>query len=303
MLLRTLLSMRKMITVILLASITIAIVSVIHTISPQALSAVYAQGSNKNINSSIYDLASNGTLANILSKNLVNYLNESASIIKLTSVIPDVSNAEFANKINSSLHGIADSDDVKKRQIADNILQHSDNLEAITFLMPNGDMYMQEPYSRQLDLSRNNFAFRDYYQGAIETKQAFLGDAIVSSSTGETVALISVPIYSQKNQSLLGIWSGVLNLSKFYDKLQSLSLPDDIRVIYTDSNGQKIGDSNSLLSNKAESFAELNSFKNGKFGKAGNGSETINGTRFLVSYAPISILSKTWVVMVMTNLG
>ena len=295
--------MRKMIIVILLVSITIAIVSVIHTILPQASSAVYAQGSNKNINSSLYDLASNGTLANILSKNLANYLNESASIIKITSMIPDVSNAQFANKINSSLHGIADSDDVKKRQIADNILQHSDTLEAITFLMPNGDMYMEEPYSRQLDLSRNNFAFRDYYQGAIETKQAFLGDAIVSSSTGETVALISVPIYSQKNQSLLGIWSGVLNLSKFHNKLQSLILPDDIRVIYTDGNGQKFGDSNSLLSNKSESFAELNSFKNGKSGKAGNGLETINGTKFLVSYAPVSILSKTWVVIVMTNLG
>jgi sensor domain CHASE-containing protein len=169
--------------------------------------------------------------------------------------------------------------------------------------MPNGDMYMEEPYNRQLDLSRNNFAFRDYYQGAIETKQAFLGDAIVSSSTGEKVALISVPIYSQKNQSLLGIWSGVLNLSKFYHKLQSLNLPDDVRVVYADGNGQKIGDSNSLLSNKSESFAELNSFKNGKSGKAGNGSETINGTRFLVSYAPVSILSKTWVIMVMTNLG
>ena len=292
-----------MITVILLVSITIAVVSFIHTISPQSSSAVYAQGSNKNINSSLYDLASKGTLANILSNNLVNYLNESASIIKITSMIPDVSNAKFANKINSSLHGIADSDDVKKRQIADNILQHSDTLEAITFLMPNGDMYMEEPYNRQLDLSRNNFAFRDYYQGAIETKQAFLGDAIVSSSTGEKVALISVPIYSQKNQSLLGIWSGVLNLSKFYHKLQSLNLPDNVRVVYTDGNGQKIGDSNSLLSNKFESFAELNSFKSGKSGKAGNGSETINGARFLVSYAPVSILSKTWVIMVMTNLG
>ena len=117
-----------MTTIILLVSVTIAIVSVIHTISPQASSAVYAQGSNKNINSSLYDLASNGTLANILSKNLVNYLNESASIIKITSMIPDIRNAQFANKINSSLHGIADSDDVKKRQIADNILQHSDTL-------------------------------------------------------------------------------------------------------------------------------------------------------------------------------
>ena len=39
--------MRKMITVILLVSITIAVVSFIHTISPQSSSAVYAQGSNK----------------------------------------------------------------------------------------------------------------------------------------------------------------------------------------------------------------------------------------------------------------
>jgi len=57
-----------MIAVILLTSITIAIMSVLHTISLQASSAVYSQGSN-NINSSIYDLASNGTLANILSNN------------------------------------------------------------------------------------------------------------------------------------------------------------------------------------------------------------------------------------------
>jgi hypothetical protein len=61
-----------------------------------------------------------------------------------------------------------------------------------------------------------------------------------------------------------------------------LNLPYDIRVIYTDGNGQKIGDSNSLLSNKSESFADLNSFKNGK---SGNCSETINGTKFLVSYS------------------
>ena len=292
-----------MIAAIMLASLTIAIVSFIHTISPQASNAVYAQSSKKNINSSVYNLATNGTLANILSNNLVNYLNESATIIKLTSMIPEVGNVEFATKINGSLHGIADSEDVKKRQIADNILQHSESLEAITFLVPNGDMYMEEPYSRQLDLSKNNFAFRGYYQGSIETKQTFLDNAIFSSSTGETVALISVPIYSQKNQSILGIWSGVLNLSKFNDKLQSLNLPDDIRAVYVDGNGQKIGDSNSLLSNKSESFAEFNSFKNGKAGKAGNGTETINGTTYLVSYAPASILSKTWVVMVMSNPG
>jgi hypothetical protein len=90
---------------------------------------------------------------------------------------------------------------------------------------------------------------------------------------------------------------------KFNNILQTLSLPDDTRVVHVDGNWQKIADSNSPVSNKSESFMDLISFKNGKSGKAGNGSETINGTKFLVSYAPVSILSKTWVVMVMTNLG
>lgn len=264
---------------------------------------LYAQDGTKNNTSSLYELANNGTLAKILSGNLVNYLNESASILEITSMIPEVSNAQYADKINSSLHGISNSYDVEKRQIADSILKYADTFEAITFLLPNGDMYMEEPYDRQLRLSRDNFAFRDYYQGAINTKQAFLGDVIVSSSTGEKVALISVPIYLKKDPSLLGIWSGTLNLSKFNNMLQSLSLPNALRVVYVDGNGQKIADSNSLLSNKSESFADLNSFKSGKPGKSGNTSEVINGTEFLVSYAPVDVLSKTWIVMVMMQPG
>lgn len=293
--------MRKNITVAFL--MLIALGSISYMLWTHISNIVYAQDGTKNNTSSLYELANSGTLAKILSGNLVNYLNESASILEITSMIPEVSNAQYADKINSSLHGISDSYDVEKRQIADSILKHTDVFEAITFLLPNGDMYMEEPYDRQLRLSRDNFAFRDYYQGAINTKQAFLGDVIVSSSTGEKVALISVPIYLKKDPSLLGIWSGTLNLSKFNNMLQSLSLPNDLRVVYVDGNGQKIADSNSLLSNKSESFADLNSFKSGKSGKSGNTSEVINGTEFLVSYAPVDVLSKTWIVMVMMQPG
>lgn len=266
-------------------------------------SNVYAQDYTNNNNSSLYQLANNGTLAKILSGNLVNYLNESASILQITSMMPEVRNVQYADKINSSLHGISGSDDVEKRQIADRILKYVDTFEAITYLLPNGDMYMEEPYDRQLGQGRDNFAFRDYYQGAVNTKKAFLGDVIVSSSTGDKVALISVPIYLNKDPSLLGIWSGTLNLSKFNNILQSLSLPNDLRVVYVDGKGQKIADSNSLLSNKSESFADLNSFKSGKSGKSGNTSEVINGKEFLVSYAPVDVLSKTWIVMVMMQPG
>ena len=135
-------------------------------------SNVYAQDYTNNNNSSLYQLANNGTLAKILSGNLVNYLNESASILQITSMMPEVRNVQYADKINSSLHGISGSDDVEKRQIADRILKYVDTFEAITYLLPNGDMYMEEPYDRQLGQGRDNFAFRDYYQGAVNTKKS-----------------------------------------------------------------------------------------------------------------------------------
>ncbi len=110
-------------------------------------SNVYAQEYTNNNNSSFYQLANNGTLTKILSGNLVNHLNESASILQITSMMPEVRNAQYADKINSSLHAISDSDDVEKRQIADRILKYVDTFEAITYLLPNGDMYMEEPYT------------------------------------------------------------------------------------------------------------------------------------------------------------
>jgi sensor domain CHASE-containing protein len=262
-------------------------------------SNVYAQGDTNNNNSSLYQLANNGTLAKILSGNLVNYLNESASILQITSIMQSVNNVQYSDKINSSLHGISESDDVEKRQIANSILEHTDTFEAITYLLPNGDMYMEEPYDRQLGQSRDNFAFRDYYKGAVNTRQAFLGDVIVSSSTGEKVALISVPIYPKEGSSLVGIWSGVLDLDNFNKILSALSLPDDIRVVFVDGNGQKVADSNSLLSNKSESFVDLKSFNSAKSGISGNLSELINGIKYSTSYAPAIIFSKTWIVLVM----
>jgi hypothetical protein len=185
--------MWKVVTVTLI--IVLAIISHSSMKWTHITNNVYGQDDTNNNNSSLYQLANNGTLAKIISSNLVNYLNESASILRITGIMQEVSNAQYSDKINSSLHGISESDDIEKRQIADSILEHADAFEAITYLLSNGDMYMEEPYDRQLGLTRDNFAYRDYYQGAVNTKQAFLGDVIMSSSTGEKVALISVPIY------------------------------------------------------------------------------------------------------------
>jgi hypothetical protein len=97
---------------------------------------LYAQDDTNNNNSSLYQLANNGTLAKIMSHNLVNYLNESASVLKITSNMHEVNNVQYSDNINSTLHGIAETDDVDKRQIAKNILENANTFEAITYLLP-----------------------------------------------------------------------------------------------------------------------------------------------------------------------
>jgi hypothetical protein len=67
--------------------------------------------------------------------------------------------------------------------------------------MPNGDIYMIEPYSRQQNLTANNFAFRDYYKGAVSTADTYLGNVVISSSSGLPQSNIAVPLYSSASNN------------------------------------------------------------------------------------------------------
>ena len=179
--------------------------------------------------------------------------------------------------------------------------------------MPNGDVYMVEPFSRQQNLTGNNFAFREYYKGAVSTGDTYLGNVFISASSGLPQTNIAVPLYfstidnngDSNNMTLLGIWSGGLNLTGFSDTLQSLNLTNGERIVYVDQNGQKVADSNKQLSrtNQNESFANLQVFNNAlQEQKPGLITEMINGTRMLVFYEPVQFHSTTWAVLLLKPL-
>jgi hypothetical protein len=48
-----------------------------------------------------------------------------------------------------------------------------------------------------------------------------------------------------------------------------------------------------------ESFANLNSFKNAKNGKAGSTIDTVNNKKMLVTYQPVKVFHNTWSVLLM----
>jgi len=238
----------------------------------------------------------------LLADNLENRLNKSAAILEITSKLPEVRKVSFASSINNTLRGIPKDTDLAKRNVAQGILSKYNDFRVIALLLPNGDMYMEEPYSRQLNLTKTNFAFRDYYKGAVSTHNTYLGNLIIASCCGLPQANMAVPIYSSENNtnnpSLVGVWYGGLDLDVFNKSLQSLNLTDNERIVYVDQHGQKIADSDKKQSiNKNETFANFQSFKNAIAGKSGSTIEGINGTKMLVFYHPVKAIQARWVIL------
>jgi hypothetical protein len=195
-------------------------------------------------------------IVKLLAHNLEDRLNKSAAILEITSRLPELKNVSYVNSIDPTLHGIPQDLDIEKRKIAQDILAADRDFQLIFFLLPNGDVYLQEPYSRQQNLTRNNLAFRDYYKGAVSTGNTYLGNVVISASSGLAQTNIAVPVYSAGNTSnsdnatsLSGVWAGGLNLTVFSESIQSLNLTNQERIVYVDQHGQKIADSDNRIKN------------------------------------------------------
>jgi hypothetical protein len=262
------------------------------------------------------------TIVQLLANHLETKLNKSAIILEIVSDIPQIRALPNASLINPSFHGIPKDTEIQKRQIFQNILSIDKDFEVIFYLMPNGDMYFEEPYSRQVNLTRDNFAFRDYYKGAVSTGDTYLGNAIISASSGLPAVLMSLPLYSANDSSssskvnntehLIGLVGANQDISTFTKFLQSLPISENETAIYVDNNGQIIA-SSSLSpsspinkqgqSNDGGNISSLQSFKDVIDGKSGYNIENINDKDMLIVYAPVKFKSTTWGVLFFSPLS
>ncbi|MGC2484317.1 MAG: PDC sensor domain-containing protein, partial [Nitrososphaeraceae archaeon] len=186
-----------LLTIIIILSLDIGTVNLedkfFETASAQVFNNTGSVIQNKTAESTIP--ADRSLLIKLLADDLENRLNKSAAILEITGELPQVKSASYASSISSELHGIPKDLDIAKRRVAQDILASDKDLQLIFFLMPNGDMYMEEPYSRQQNLTGNNFAYRDYYKGAVSTGDTYLGSVVISTSSGLPQSNIAVPLY------------------------------------------------------------------------------------------------------------
>ncbi|WP_458746564.1 cache domain-containing protein [Candidatus Nitrosocosmicus sp. T] len=287
-----------------IASLTLLILAI--SLATQTLSngqiPSEINGNSNNNNTAIFE--NNAYQAHnyvkLLAQDMENRLEKAAAILELTGMLPEVKNVTSVNKLDETIgqqKGLPQNADIPKRQVAKDILEKYEEFQVVFFLMPNGDIYIEEPYSLQENLSKSNFAFRDYYKGVIANNDTFLGNVIVSASSGQNQAVMAVPIYSGINGSLAGIWAGGLDMSEFNESLQLLNLTNNERIAYVDNLGKVVADSDILSANRNESFANLQGFQNAINGKSGTVKEIVNCTEMLVSYYPVKALFNNWAVL------
>src|ERR687898_1781010 len=209
-----------------------------------SISSIYAQDTQYSNNDTKEN--NNSLLLNELEyiKNILeSKVTKLATALQIASSLPQILQLPDINLIDPKVKGIPEDADIEKRKIAKILLDQFNEFSSILYYFNNGDIYFDEPFQDQLNLTATNFSFRDYYQVVNQTKKTYLSDAILSKATGLNLAVIATPVINKDN-NMIGILSGTINFNNYDKFLQSLNLQNNSRLVLIDKNGVKIGDSN-----------------------------------------------------------
>ena len=187
----------------------------------------------------------------ILLANLIdNKISKAVDALEISSRDESLKNVPFLKNVSNNYNGIHSTLDLDKRNLAKDILQRNKDIASIFFVLPNGDIYMGEPYKDQEQLPRINFADREWYKGVVKNNQTYISSIFLSASINAPAIAIAVPTYTLSGDlnsqaslnTLSGYWVGIINLRSLEDMFDSLTLSAEDQFILTDHNGTELLD-------------------------------------------------------------
>ena len=141
----------------LLFSVSIISIIILFSANSSSISSIYAQdtqyysnNTNENNNSSLLNELEN--IKNILESKVTKL----ATALQIASNLPEILQPPDKNLIDSKINGIPEDADIEKRKIAKILLDQFNEFSSIDFWLNNGDIYFDEPFERQLNLTTNN---------------------------------------------------------------------------------------------------------------------------------------------------
>ncbi|TBR22969.1 MAG: hypothetical protein EPO63_06525 [Candidatus Nitrosotenuis sp.] len=276
-----------MLTIIILVSTTALIVGIL---------CIYTNNEIQRLNDEITKTKINEVTT--LSSRFALRLQYATGIMELTSQTSQMAKPPtYSNLISDNLKGIPDDADPEKREMARMMVDQKFDFDYVFYAVPNGDIYFLEPFSSQLNLSQLNFAFRDWYRGAINIGSTYVSEVYVSANEKHNVIAIAVPLYDDASQTLNGIFVGALNLGALQKSLSQMNLGPNEYFLIVDHNNNIVADSR-----KSASDIEIRRFTLDLSEQPqGNGANTItkaiDGTDQFVAFKTLPVGTHEWSIM------
>lgn len=253
-----------------------------------------AEGLN---NSTMQDLQDKTNHTKVLADIFATRIDEITDLLETTGRYPAVRNISYANLVGTEFMGIPEFSDIEKRNVAKYLLKNESILGGIYFTLPNGDVYLGEPYSAQEQLPRLNFADRDWYKGVSKTNETYISAVFLSASTRAPATAIALPVYQDdSNIKLMGYWVGIINIGPLWKTIKEDYLPAGQELNVIDHEGTE------MFSSGKYNYTEIQSapsfYENGNATMIDKDSATIRileGNIVAISY-PIHIRSHVWIV-------
>ena len=279
----------------------------------QNQSSIFVHAIQNNNNSTV--------LLQLLANRFENRINKAASLLELTSKLPQVRNTQHVSSISEEFMWIPENLGLEKRKIAQDILKQDKNIDSIFFLTPKGDIYIGEPFSDQQQLPRLNYADRDWYKGVTILHDTYISAVFLSAAIHIPAVAIAVPVYADNagndddasiSSPILGYWVGIVNLNKVKEDIATNTL-DFVSsnsgqiLLIVDHNGTEVlsiknsdvhytspSSSSTPKNQELKSFANLESVKNALNGKSGSTVEVVNSSKATIYYYPVKVPHHTW---------
>lgn len=272
----------------MLICVTIVIVIIVTNV----ISNIIIENETKNV------INTRSIRISLLSQLFANNVLDSLTNLEVTSQLEQVKNSNYANYISSTIHGIPENMDVQKRLIAKQILSNNHHLATVRFFMPNGDIYMQEPYSAQLKLKQLNYAYRDYFNGTVSSGKPYVSEVFQAQSIDlrDTVAL-GVPIYSSHGV-LMGVWSALFDPTDLRQLVHSLSIESNSTVMIFDHKGHLFVGSNGNEDVTGDYSKYANYINLSTNGSNGYDISFVQGIKMFIVYHEMVIGNKIWGIII-----
>ena len=236
--------------------------------------------------------------AKLLAYSVENRIARVSEVLEATSRQPEVRSTESAALISETFMGVPPDRDVSKRAVARAVLDANEDLASIFFLMPNGDIYLGEPYTDQAQLPRLNYADRDWYTGVTTTGDTYVSEVFISAAIHRPAIAIAVPTEGEDG-SVVGYWVGIMNPATLQEDFLDLGYGLGPRITIVDHNAIALADSGTQRVDELKSFGDLASVHNALEGQTGFRIETINGTKTFVVYHPLRAQPHSWAAILM----